>query len=147
MIQNKADIVKFCIEEFTIIGNVVFGYIFGSVAKGTAGPLSDLDVAIFVDSADKKEQEKIRENIRENLEEKLNLADKVDVVILNEEIPPLLESQVVYNGELIFSKDEAKRAHYEARAISRWLDWKFHQDKINKSIEKQFLTPVKPYGK
>lgn len=144
--MKKQKVIEVCKEGFGKFG-VVFGYIFGSIAKGTAGPLSDLDVAVFVDSKEKKEMEEAREKIREDLEEKLNLADKVDVVVLNEELPPLLENQIVYDGELIFSKDDAKRAHYEARAISRWLDWDFHQKKINESIKKEFLTPVKPYGK
>lgn len=124
---------------------IICAYLFGSQATGKVAARSDYDFAVyFKHTADKGNREDAIFEIQTKLEKKLNAYDKVDVVLLND-AQPLLEHQVVYEGKLIYSNDEEKRAHYEAQAISRWLDWKFHQDKLDKARKKQFGKPIKPY--
>lgn len=122
---------------------VVFAYIFGSCAKGKAGPLSDLDVAIFIDKKlSSRKMDEIRFNIKDEIEKVFKLQDKVDVAILNE-APPLLEREVVYDGKLIYVKDNGIRAHYEADAIGRWLDWRFYEEQFLTAIKNRFGQPIK----
>lgn len=124
---------------------VIFAYLFGSRAAGKVGGLSDIDIAVYFEhTISPRERQRIRFEIEEDIEKKLNLPEKVDVIPLNE-AQPLLEREVVYNGKVIFSEDEDKRTHYEARAISRWLDWQYHQEKIDRAVEKQFGKPIKPF--
>lgn len=60
---------------------IAFAYLFGSSARGEEGPLSDVDVAVYLT------QEKDRLTIRTKLMEKIAKAlgtDRVDVVVLND---------------------------------------------------------------
>lgn len=113
---------------------VVFAYLFGSYVKGRIRSQSDIDIAVFFDRKIKKqERDVLKGEIREDLSQELKKYDKIDIVVLNV-APPLLEKEVVYNGKLIYSEDDAQRAHYQARAVSRWLDYKWHYDKFAKKI-------------
>lgn len=120
---------------------ITFGYLFGSQAKQYSGPLSDLDLAVFFDTATTPQE---RKELRFKIEEAISKALKcsVDVIPLND-AQPLLEKEVVYEGNLIYSQNEAQRTHYEAQAISRWLDWKYHQNKLNQAIINKMGKPIK----
>lgn len=125
---------------------VLFAYVFGSYAKGNAGPLSDIDVAVYFKRGDSKdERNSLRYNIKDDVETALKMPDKVDVVPLND-AQPLLEREVVYEGKIIYNTDDGARAHYEAGAIGRWLDWKWYDDQFNKAIVSQFGKPIEPYA-
>lgn len=124
---------------------VVFAYVFGSYAKGTVGPLSDIDIAVyFRHGLSKDKRSSLRYDIKGDIEAALKAPDKVDVIPLND-AQPLLEREVVYEGKIIYNKDDDVRAHYEAGAIGRWLDWKWYDDQFNTAIEKRLGKPVKPY--
>lgn len=125
---------------------ILFAYLFGSQVLGKTGPLSDIDIAVFfIQGLSKKERDSLSSDIQDELEKELKMPEKIDVVSLNDS-QPLLEREVVYKGKLIYCKDAAQKAHYEAGAMGRWLDWKWYEDKFNQAIEKQFLKPIKPYG-
>lgn len=125
---------------------VLFAYVFGSQAKGSIGPLSDLDIAVFFKPfLSKEKRNSLRYDIKDDLEKALKALDKVDVMPLND-AQPFLEYEVVYKGKIIYNKDDGARAHYEAGAIGRWLDWKYYDDQFNKAIVSQFGKPIKPYA-
>lgn len=125
---------------------VIFAYLFGSQVKGKVGKLSDVDIAVYFESSvPLKKKQEVRFKIEDDIERKLNLPEKVDVIPLND-VQPLLEKEVIYNGKVIFSKDESKRTHYEAMAISRWLDWEYYENKFNEAIKRQLGKPIKPYS-
>lgn len=68
----------------------VIGYIFGSYARGKAGPLSDIDIAVvFPSNINKEIQGNLVEDIRGGLE-KIFGRDKADVVNITEIKNPLL---------------------------------------------------------
>lgn len=111
------------------------GYVFGSGARGDRGPLSDLDLAIYLETDIKEEQqEEITAAIQEKAERALHLPEKVDIVLLNQEVPPALERNIVYDGRLIYVKNDTARAYYEADAIKRWLDYQPHHAKLMREI-------------
>lgn len=98
--------------------DVVVAYLFGSQARGTSGPLSDLDVAVLL------------RGDGHGLERRLALmADvaaatkrgRVDVVILNE-APVALAYRVLRDGRLLFSRDERARIEHRVRTVDRYLD-------------------------
>lgn len=55
---------------------------------------------------------------------------KIDLIDLNDfgSLTPLLEREIVYDGRLVYSRDEAARAHFESIAIGEWLDWQPYAD-------------------
>jgi hypothetical protein len=123
--------------------NVVFAYLFGSQTRGEVGRLSDVDVAVYFDkSLDKKERKEKRYRIQEELEEAFDFQVKADVIPLND-AHPLLEREVVYGGVRVYSGDDTKRKHYEAGAVSRWLDWKYYQNKLDSAIKKEINKSIK----
>lgn len=113
---------------------VLFAYVFGSYAKARTRPKSDIDIAVFFDrELTEQERDSLRGEIKEEIAHALKKYDQVDIVALNDAYP-LLEKEVIYNGKLIYSKDEAAQAHYQARAVSRWLDYKWHYDRFAERI-------------
>jgi len=96
---------------------VRFAYVFGSRANDTAGPLSDLDVAVYLPP----DLDHFAHRMR--LLEKLNRllgTDAIDLVILNE-APLLLSHRVVRDGQVIKDNRE-DRVRFEARALNEYLD-------------------------
>lgn len=97
---------------------VAAAYLFGSHARGQAGPLSDIDVALLVKG-------------RPNLSRLLELVgivmeifgDTVDVGILNE-LPLPVQYRVISYGKLLYVGDDLERSRQEAKIIDEYLDCK-----------------------
>ena len=98
--------------------SVCFAYLFGSYGRGKPGPLSDVDVAVFL------------EGCKDYWDKKLELigeitrtlrTEEVDLVILNQ-APLSLRFHVIKTGELLFSKDEFKRIEFEAKTFKFYCD-------------------------
>jgi len=111
---------------------VQVAYLFGSAAKGTLGPLSDVDVAVLLISPP--------ENWHEN---KMNLIEglvwifgvpKVDVVILNS-ADPVLSHRVLIDGEPIFIRDDISRFRQEKKILNDYLDTSFLRKVQRNSIK------------
>jgi len=99
---------------------VVFAYVFGSYGKGTPKPLSDVDIAVFLDLA----------KVTKLSDKKLKLiglatealkTDEVDVVILNR-APLTLQHQVIKTGRVLMSRDDSLRLDFERRTLLVYLD-------------------------
>jgi uncharacterized protein len=123
-ISSAQDSITRKMEEFTSIvqflqkeKNVKFAYLFGSYATQRSGPLSDLDVAVYIDR--RVNSWTYRLKLMEKLAKVLK-TDKVDLVILNE-APPLLRYEVIKYGRIL--KDEpSRRIPFEAKVIAEYLD-------------------------
>lgn len=101
---------------------VLEAYLFGSLARGEAGEMSDVDVAVFLD-----EQRSIAERGRLLLELTAELMSRlgrndVDVVALND-APPLLYHRVLRDGERLLARDLLATTRREGQALSRYCDW------------------------
>ncbi len=98
--------------------DVLVAYLFGSQARATAGPLSDVDVAVLLgDDVDIG---------RRHLDLIAAVADVVgldaaDVVVLNE-APVPLGYRVLRDGRLLFSRDDLARIHHYVQTVDRYLD-------------------------
>ncbi len=96
---------------------VKFAYLFGSQASGQAGPLSDMDVAVYLDRRVKPRTYRLI--LMEKLA-KLLKRDDLDLVVLNQ-APPLLGQQIIKYGKPL--KDDApRRIPFEAEVIRQYLD-------------------------
>ncbi len=64
--------------------HVRLAYLFGSVAKGKAGKLSDIDIAVLLDESLNKEQRfDLQLELISDISELLK-TDKIDMVVINE---------------------------------------------------------------
>ncbi len=103
---------------------IKFAYLFGSKARGGAGPLSDVDLAVFLDLNLDKDK---RFNIRIELISKLSQIYKkeVDLIVLNDTFN-LLAYNIIFDGEVIYNIDEKARVKFEAKVMSLYFDRQYY---------------------
>ena len=97
-------------------------WLFGSAARGQAGPRSDVDVAVLV-ARPFEAMDELR--LREALAGATGTA--VDLVIADE-APPLLAREIVAEGQLLLCHDDEQRVAFELRALARYLDTRHLRD-------------------
>ena len=103
---------------------VIVAYLFGSEAKGERGPLSDIDIAVFIDRGiDRSGRFDLRLRLSSELSGIMNRM--VDLVILND-APVQLAFEIIKYGELIFCGDKSARVDVETGIISRYLDRRYY---------------------
>jgi len=108
-------------EYFEERGEVVVAYLFGSVARGRASKLSDIDVAILVDeSLIRPVRYGYRANVLADLMARLH-TNEVDLVVLNK-ASPLLAHEVVRHGNVIFCRNPNRRVAFETDSFRRYVD-------------------------
>ena len=97
--------------------DVKFAYLFGSCARGDVGPLSDVDIAVFLDGRVSPFDFRLR--LAAELAQALG-SEHFDLVTLND-APLLLKYEVVRGGRVI-KEDKNKRVAFETRTLSEYLD-------------------------
>ena len=100
---------------------VVAAMLIGSQARGTAGPLSDVDVAVWHEPG---------LDSRARLDLQIALAgraaralytDEIDVIPLND-APPLMRHRAIRDGRRLVERDPDERVRLETRAVLDYLD-------------------------
>jgi predicted nucleotidyltransferase len=122
--------------------DVVAAYLFGSVARGQAGHLSDVDIAILLDSDLGSE-----ESVERQLQLMVELDDFVDrevqVTILNR-AAPLLAYRVIRDGILLHEQSRPERVAFKVRTMKVYFDVKslldFHSQALLKQIREVGLS-------
>lgn len=108
---------------FASLDHVLLAYVFGSHARGQAGPLSDLDIAVMVDETlDADQSFDLRLEIIGGLMDILRVKD-ADVTILNQ-APLALRYRVLRDGVLLYCRDPDVRVEFTARTVTAYLDFK-----------------------
>jgi predicted nucleotidyltransferase len=118
---------------FGSLGDVSFALLFGSHARGQAGPLSDVDVAVMLDgSPDGDRCWKRRLEIMGDLTSLLH-TDEVDVAILNE-VPVALRYRVFRDGVVLSCRDRRRMVEFQARTLSEYFDFLPILERHNRAI-------------
>lgn len=99
---------------------ISFALLFGSAARGTSHPASDLDVAIGVGEGTRLTAWELGD-LLSRLESVTSR--KVDLVVL-EEAPVTLAYRVFRDGQLLFERDHRLLARRKAEAILAYLDFR-----------------------
>jgi uncharacterized protein len=100
---------------------VVAAMLIGSQARGTAGPLSDVDIAVWHDSGlDPRARFDLRLDLAESAARALQ-TDEIDITLLNG-APPLMRHRSIRDGERLVERDPDERVRLETRAILDYLD-------------------------
>lgn len=111
---------------------VVVAYLFGSHARGQGGPLSDVDVALLAPAVGPRERLDLRLRVMGRLSAAARLPE-VDVIVLDES-PLTLAGEVVRDGIVVFSADEALRAEYESRTFREFTDFSLLGDELDREM-------------
>jgi predicted nucleotidyltransferase len=96
--------------------SVKFAYLFGSVAEQTAGPLSDIDIAVYLDR--RYNQFAKRLTLMDALAKVLR-SEHFDFVVLNR-APITLKFAVIKTG-IVLKEDRQERVDFELRATQEYL--------------------------
>lgn len=95
---------------------VLVAYLYGSHARDRAGPLSDVDVALLLDSDDEQRRLELTAAIAHAV-----APMRADVVILND-APVALSYRVLRDGTVLVSRDDKARVDHWVRTVDRYLD-------------------------
>jgi uncharacterized protein len=114
--------------------DVVAAYLFGSQARGDVGPLSDVDLAVWLDAPAK-------ERFRRQLDLTAGAAsllgtDAVELVVLNG-APPLIAQRIIREGELLADRDALERVRLETDAVIRYLDTIPLREELGRGLERR----------
>ncbi len=117
---------------------VELAYLFGSAAKGKAGALSDIDIGVYLSTGMTKAQ---RDQKRLELIAKLTTTlknDRIDLLIIND-TPPVLNFEIIKPNVLVLAWDHDLKLDVEQRIMSRYLDRKYHEDFLNRTLMKKIM--------
>jgi predicted nucleotidyltransferase len=106
--------------------DIVAAYLFGSMARGGASPLSDIDIAVLVRTRDKIDATALRFRLYADLSRKLKRND-VDIVLLNLSGNLILNDEIVRYGKLLYSTDDVAREEFELKTLHGCADFKFQR--------------------
>ena len=120
---------------------VELAYLFGSIAEGKGGKLSDVDLAVFLDvSLSKKEQFNLQLNLMSELTGILK-TDRIDLVIMND-APLTLNYEIIKSNYPLVVRDEEQKIDFEHMILSRYLDRRYY----DKRWSAEFLKRVAERG-
>ena len=123
LIQTVSDVLGRYRAEITA------GYLFGSVAGGEVGALSDIDVAVLCSGSLDENTGDLRFRLYADLCRALQRND-IDLVILNTALNLVLKDEIVRNGILVHETDTETREEFEVRVIHSCIDFKRQRQRI-----------------
>jgi uncharacterized protein len=98
---------------------VVAVYAFGSLARGTGTPQSDVDVAVLLREPSAPDASAAAEALLDPLERAARRT--VDLVVLNSAAPDLVH-RVLRDGVLLLDRDRSRRLRFEVEARNAYFD-------------------------
>lgn len=117
---------------------VVCAWLFGSMARGTARPDSDVDVAVLCDRDPPQTLEGSATAMAGDIE--AAIGHPVDLVMLNR-APVDLIHRVLRDGVLLLERDRDARVRFEVKARSEYFDLKPHLDRYRRAGERTHGRP------
>lgn len=111
--------------------DIQFAYLFGSFARGSTSPLSDLDIAVYLSGAD------LSNKRMEILGDLIGIfkTDEIDLVILNT-APLTLRMKILLSKRLLADNSPFIRHAYESMTIRSYFDFSKIETNI---LERRFL--------
>jgi len=112
-------------------------YVFGSVARGTITPFSDVDVALTLcESLPPFERLNLELEIEAAIEDASGLTG-LDVRIINE-APLLVRGRIVQEGVRLYERDHAQRVAFEVYTRKRYFDF----EPVARRLQAAFLDKI-----
>lgn len=113
------------VETISTDSRIVAAYLFGSVARGIAGPMSDIDVGLLI--SDPSEAEAVCGRTMDAMSRRLGTS-RLDVVSLVD-TPVPLRYRVVRDGLLVTCRDPVVVERFVADTVLHYLDLKPLRDR------------------
>ena len=116
-------------------------YVYGSVARGTITPLSDVDIALVLGEPFSPYDRLMLEFAIQAAIEDASDFRAVDVRAINE-APLLVRGKVVQQGKLLYERDKARRTAFEVQTRKRYFDFA----PVARRLDNAFLNRVHKEG-
>ncbi|MBI3456111.1 MAG: nucleotidyltransferase domain-containing protein [Candidatus Rokubacteria bacterium] len=105
---------------------VLFGYVFGRAASGRLTPLSDADVAVYLDET----VDPVEARLAAIRAVTRHLAtEEVDLVVLNT-APTALVGRILQNRRVVYDRDPFQRHRFESRALREFFDFRVFEQRL-----------------
>jgi predicted nucleotidyltransferase len=105
---------------------VRFAYLFGGAGRGDLRPLSDVDVAVYLDDAVDPVQARL--DLIGVVTKHLG-TDEVDLIILNR-APTALLGRILQSRRVISDKDPFLRHRFESLELRKFLDFRIFEQRF-----------------
>ncbi len=114
--------------------HILFAVLFGSFARGQAGPVSDVDIGISV-----SRPLDLLELGRLTAELERALGREVDLVVLNDALHhnPALAYHAVAEGVVLFCRDQEAWVDFKTRVFLAYLDTAFLRAMVARAFEER----------
>jgi hypothetical protein len=110
---------------------VVFAYLFGGLARGAPRPLSDIDIAVYLQDSVRVVQAKLM--LFDLLTDVLGTIE-LDLVILNT-APISLVGRIIQGRKLLVDKEPFLRHRFESARLREFFDFRIREDAF---LERRF---------
>jgi len=131
MRRDVLEVVRSYLEGF---GEVVFAYLYGSVARGETHPFSDLDVAVYLaPGAGLEDYLRILGGFP-----KIRGVGEPDVRLLNGQ-PPLFRYRVIREGVLLLCRDIQAHQDFVYRTLVEALELKEDLERLRRARFEAFI--------
>jgi predicted nucleotidyltransferase len=117
--KDISDRIKYASQYLEKRKDVIFAYLFGGLAKGDATPLSDVDIAVYLDEGVDCIEAKL--DILEDLIDILN-TDEIDLIVLNQSSLSL-KMNVIRSNRLIVDKQPFTRHAHDSLVMRKYFDY------------------------
>ncbi len=115
---------------------VILAYLYGSQARGEAGPLSDVDIAVLF--AREVPQNERFDRLTHLIADVMAVFKRDDVYAYDlDKGTPLLNNEVRLEGVVLYCSDEEARVDFEVRAFRRFLDTEPLRRELNKYLREK----------
>jgi predicted nucleotidyltransferase len=116
-------------------------FLYGSRSSGKSHPRSDTDIAMLLGNK-VKEEEYNTYRMKYISELKEFFPKKLDFIILNQ-VPPILQFQVLKNGKLLYDPEPDRRALLEVKILNKYYlskrFYEFHFQNLKNRIKERGL--------
>jgi predicted nucleotidyltransferase len=118
--------------------------VFGSRARGTPRPDSDLDVAVLPDSADSRTRRYLQADLAMALAH-LAPEDRVDVTLLDE-APEVLRQRIMETGRVLLNRDSEAWKELRVRTMREYGDSE-HYRRLYREAQRLRMERGEPSGR
>ncbi len=136
--QRETDLAATVQDVLEASEGIVLAYLFGSVAKGCAGPLSDIDIAVLADR-DVAGRD-VLGTLTDDLCRRLR-TDCVDLIDLAK-APSHLAYHVIRDGRCLLCGDRRVKESFEVRTSMTYLDFKPVRERAFATARRAILEAV-----
>lgn len=105
---------------------VVFAYLFGGLAAGRVNPLSDVDIAVYIN--DNRDLANYKLALYDRITDALGTGE-VDLIILNT-APISIAGRVLQNKKLLIDKEPFRRHAYESLVLREFFDFRVMEEAL-----------------